>query len=54
MQPDVAMHSMQILVDPGDGNYMPNFIVVLGGENLSLLKGTMLQEIIFDNRQRYI
>jgi hypothetical protein len=48
MQPDVAMHSLQILLDPNDGTYyLPYLIVVLGGDNLSSLKGTMLRERIF-------
>jgi hypothetical protein len=44
MQPDVTVHLLQILVDPADDNYMPALIIVLGGDNLSSLKGTMLRE----------
>ena len=51
MQPDVAVQSLRMLVDPADATYMPALVVVLGGENLASLKGTMLRErisIFFD------
>jgi hypothetical protein len=46
MQPDVAVQSLRMLVDPADATYMPALIVVLGGDNLASLKGTMLRERI--------
>jgi hypothetical protein len=47
MQPDVAVQSLRMLVDPADATYMPALVVVLGGDNLASLKGTMLRERIF-------
>jgi hypothetical protein len=44
MQPDVAVQSLRMLVDPADATYMPALVVVLGGDNLASLKGTMLRE----------
>jgi hypothetical protein len=44
MQPDVAVQSLRMLVDPADATYMPALVVVLGGDNLASLKGTMIRE----------
>ena len=38
MQPDVAVQSLRMLVDPADATYMPSLVVVLGGDSLSNLK----------------
>jgi len=38
MQPDVAIQSLKMVVDPADSTYMPSMIVISGGESLSSLK----------------
>ena len=38
MQPEVAIHSLKMVVDPADSTYMPALIVVSGGDSLAALK----------------
>ena len=38
MQPEVAIQSLKMVVDPADSTYMPALLVVSGGDSLSALK----------------
>ena len=38
MQPEVAIQSLKMVVDPADSTYMPALLVVSGGDNLSAMK----------------
>jgi E3 ubiquitin-protein ligase HERC2 len=38
MQPDVAVQSLRMLVDPADATYMPSLVAVLGGDSLAAMK----------------
>ena len=38
MQPEVAVQSLKMVVDPADSIYMPSLVVVSGGDSLSSLK----------------
>ena len=35
MQPDVAIHSLRMIVDPADSTYMPSLLVISGGDSLA-------------------